>query len=77
LNVTNLRTHQLSDSYGTESSAPRIEVPLSAICPIFFVIVSIAGPTECRVTVNIELIKLNIFAMAPYGVVLQLLALVQ
>jgi hypothetical protein len=27
----------------------------SVICPIFFVIVLIAGPTECRVTVNIEL----------------------
>ena len=56
MNVTNLRTQQRSDSYGTESSAPRIEV--AAICDlsnIFFVIVLIAGPTECRVTVNIEL----------------------
>jgi hypothetical protein len=32
LNVTNLRTQQLSDSYSTESSAPCIEV--AAICDL-------------------------------------------
>ena len=55
MNVANLRTQQLSDSYGTVFSAPSIEV--AAICDLsnFFVIVLIAGPTECRVTFNIEL----------------------
>jgi hypothetical protein len=31
------------------------KLQLSAICPILFVIGQIAGPIECRVTVNIEL----------------------
>jgi hypothetical protein len=51
----------------------------SAICPIFFVIVSMSCPTKCRLTINIELnnwIKFYTFAIAQYGVVWQLLALV-
>jgi hypothetical protein len=67
LKITNLRTQQLSESYGTESSALCIEV--TAICDLsnFFVIVLISSPTECRVTLNIELNYM--FAMAQYGVV--------
>ena len=57
LNVTNLITQKLSDSYCTESSASCIEA--AASCPIIFVIVLIAGPTECRVTVYIDLKLLN------------------
>jgi hypothetical protein len=55
LNVTKMRTQQLSDSYCTESSAPSIEVV--AICNLsnIFVTVLIACPSKCRVTVNIEL----------------------
>ena len=42
-------------------------------------IVLVTGPSECRVTINFELnwIYFILFAMAPYGVVSQLLALVQ
>jgi hypothetical protein len=56
LNVTRLRTQQLGDKYGTESSAPCIEV--AVICPIVFVmvlIILITCPIQIRVTVDIEL----------------------
>ncbi len=79
MNVTNLRAQQLSDSYGTESIAPGIKVAVICNLSKFFVMVLIASPTKCRVTVNIELnqILCKCFAMAQYGVVSQLLALVQ
>jgi len=67
----------------TPAQLPLCQRPLALklplCCPIFFGIVLITGPSECRVTVNFELnwIYFILFAMAPYGVVSQLLALVQ
>jgi len=53
-----------------------LALKLPRCCPV---IVLITGPSECRVTINFELnwIYFILFAMAPYGVVSQLLALVQ
>ena len=67
----------------TPAQLPLCQRPLALklplCCPIFFGIVLITGPSECRVTINFELnwIYFILFAMAPYGVVSQLLALVQ
>jgi hypothetical protein len=73
LNVTNLRTQKLSDSYCTESSAPWIKVAVS--CNIF------CNSFNClpkwMQTYSLYWIKLNNFAIAQYGVLAQLLALVQ
>ncbi len=57
MNVANLGTQQLSDSYGTESSAPRIEV--AAICDLskFFVIVLIASQQNAELQLILNKIK--------------------
>ena len=78
LNATDLRFAE-----NTPTQLPLCQRPLALklplCCPIFFGIVLITGPSECRVTVNFELnwIYFILFAMAPNGFVSQLLALVQ